>query len=293
MTGRGHDGAMTGREWIEVLPDELEGQRRILRKLLAACEADDRFRFLCVACSVGRGAGDRLSDLDMGLGIADNDFDAGLAAARLAVDQAGDLVDSLHHQLPGLTMRHERIFAQYADRTQVDLVVTPAGEDFGPVKDEVVLYDQDNRRTVPFTDREISAQQAREWAFAGWCALADLGKYLRRGSAWEALSRLNEAREQLWRLHAVGCGVSNPQYGLTSMLDFAPSQMPQSFRETVADLEPTRLLAAARRLAAELAAAGNRLSPGQRASLPGNMARFVTADLAAIRTPGPGIPTSP
>ncbi|MGI9009250.1 MAG: hypothetical protein ACR2FU_24190 [Streptosporangiaceae bacterium] len=218
----------------------------------------------------------------MGLGIADDDFDAGLAAVRIAVDQLGDLVDSLHHQLPGLAMRHERIFAQYADRCQVDLVVTPAGEDYGAVKDEVVLYDPDGRRTVRFTDREVTPQQAREWAFAGWCALADLGKYLRRGSGWEALSRLHEARDQLWKLQAVVCAVPNPQYGLTSMLDFAPGQMPDTFRQTVADLDPGRLLAAARRLAAELTATGERLAPAQQADLPDDMARFVTADLAAI-----------
>ena len=63
--------------------------------------------------------------------------------------------------------------------------------DFGAVKDEVVLYDPDGRRIARFTDREITPQQTREWAFAGWCALADLGKYLRRGSVWEALGRLN------------------------------------------------------------------------------------------------------
>ncbi len=281
----------SGREWIAGLPDELDGQRRILDKLLAASEADDRIRFLVVACSVGRGAGDHLSDLDMGMGIADEDFDAGLAAARLAVDQAGDLVDSLHHQLPGLTMRHERIFAQYADRCQVDLVVTPAGEDFGAVKDEVVLYDPDRRRTAIFTAAEVTAGQAREWAFAGWCALADLGKYLRRGSVWEALSRLHEARDHLWRLQATACDVPNPQYGLTSMLDFAPDRMPDSFRDTVADLDPGRLLAAARRLAAELTVAGERLSQAQQASLPHDMARFITADLAAIGSLDGAVPT--
>ena len=282
----------SGREWIEGLPEELEGQRRILRKLLTACEADDRFRFLCVACSVGRGAADHLSDLDMGIGIADEDFDAGLAAVRLAVDQLGDLVDSLHHQLPGLTMRHERIFAQYADRCQVDLVVTPAGEDYGAVKDEVVLYDPDGRRTAAFTGREVTPEQAREWAFAGWCALADLGKYLRRGSVWEAMSRLNEARDQLWKLRATSCGVPNPQYGLTSMLDFAPDQVPDEFRATVADLDPGRLLDAARQLAGELTAAGERLSPALQADLPYDMAKFITADLAAIGTPDDAITTS-
>lgn len=275
----------SGRPWLESLPDELDGQRRILSRLLAASEADERIRFLCVACSVGRGAADHLSDLDLGMGVADENFDAGLTAVRRIVDELGDLVDSLHHQLPGVSMRHERIFAQYADRCQVDLVVTPVSEQYGTVKDEVVLYDPDQRRTARFTEREITPQQTREWAFSGWCALADLGKYLRRGSAWEALSRLNEARDQLWRLQATACGIPNPQYGVTSMLDFAPDQMPDAFRQTVAGLEPARLVTAARRLASELTAAGERLSPAQRAEVPEAMARFVTADLAALSIP--------
>ncbi|MGI9004887.1 MAG: hypothetical protein ACR2FU_01560, partial [Streptosporangiaceae bacterium] len=79
----------SGREWIEGLPGELEGQRRILRKLLAACEADDRFRFLCVACSVGRVAAERPSDPDMGPGTDKDELDAGLAAAPTSIDQLG------------------------------------------------------------------------------------------------------------------------------------------------------------------------------------------------------------
>jgi hypothetical protein len=29
----------------------------------------------------------------------------------------------------------------------------------------------------------VPPEQIREWAFLGWCALADLGKYVHRGSA--------------------------------------------------------------------------------------------------------------
>ena len=59
------------------------------------------------------------------------------------IDGLGDLVDSYHHQLPGRAMRHERIFAQYADRCQIDLVAIPASQTIGAVRDEVVLYGED------------------------------------------------------------------------------------------------------------------------------------------------------
>src|SRR5262245_47299288 len=141
MTAAGHD-------WVEGLPAELAGQRAILRRLLAACESNQAIRWLVIACSIGRGAGDWLSDLAMGMGVRDDVFGAALSDVRQAVDHLGNLVDSYHHQLTGLTSRHERIFAQYADRCQVDLVVVPASQALGPVRDQVVLFDPDNNVTA-------------------------------------------------------------------------------------------------------------------------------------------------
>ncbi|HEX5189827.1 MAG TPA: hypothetical protein VFW16_09820 [Streptosporangiaceae bacterium] len=275
MTTAGHD-------LIEALPDEMSGQRALLRRLLAACEANERIRWLVVACSVGRGAGDRLSDLDMGMGVADEAFDAALADVRAIVDGLGDLVDSYHHQIPGRALRHERIFAQYADRCQVDLAVIEASKTIGAVRDEVVLYDPDQRGTTAFEQQELRPEQVREWAFAGWCALADLGKYVRRGSAWEALQRLHEARECAWRLWAAVLDVPNPQYGLTSILDFAPGRLPAGMEQTVSGLDPAGMLASARHLAGQLAAAGDELPSAQRALLPYAMASYITGDLASL-----------
>jgi hypothetical protein len=278
---------LQGRAWIEQLPAELDGQRAILGRLLAACDADDRIRWLLIGCSLGRGAGDRLSDLDLAMGVREEEFDAALAAVRRTVDRLADLVDSYQHQLPGRTARHRRIFAQYDDRCQVDLVVFGASEPMGGVPDAVVLYDPDGLLTRPAGQSPAGQpppgpEQIREWAFHGWCALADLGKYLRRGSAWEALGRLHEARGQLWQLLAAAHDVPQPQYGLTSILDFAPDKIPPEMTGTVSGLEPAALLAAARRVAELLASAGKLLRPEQRAMLPGAMARYVTADLAAL-----------
>jgi hypothetical protein len=272
-----------GLDWIDDLPPELAGQQALLRGLLALCDADDRISWLVIGCSLARGAGDRLSDLDMAMGIRDEDFEAARPDLRRAVDGLGELVESYYHQLPGLAQAHERIFAQFADRSQVDLVLFPASVPGGSVPNVVALYDPDDRLVIAGERKPVTSGQIREWAFGGWCALADLGKYLRRGSTWEALARLNEARAQLWQLWAVTLDVPDPQYGLTSILDFAPGQVPASFEGTVADLDPGRLLDAARRVAALLHEAGERLPDDQRAVLPGAMARYITADLEQIR----------
>jgi hypothetical protein len=271
-----------GRRWIDRLPDEMAGQREILRGLLDWSEQRDLVKYLVVACSVGRGVGDRLSDLDTGMGVACADFDAAVADVRRAVDELSDLVESYHHKIPGLAMTHERIFAQYANRCQVDLVVISTADTYPGVKDEVVLYDPDGLRTAKFEPSPVTPQQVREWAFNGWACLADVGKYLRRGSAWEALERLHQARAEYWRLLATVRDVPNPQYGITSLLDFAPGSVPTDLAATVSDLDVGGLLRAALRLAGELTDVGDLLLSELRAVLPVPMAAYITADLAAI-----------
>ena len=55
--------------WLNQLPPALHKQQALLRRLLAAVEADARWQWLQLACSVAEGRGDSWSDLDMGLGI--------------------------------------------------------------------------------------------------------------------------------------------------------------------------------------------------------------------------------
>ena|SRR5690348_82186 len=120
-------------------------------------------------------------------------------------------------------------------------------------------------------------------AFLGWCALADLGKYVRRGSGWEALERLHEARAQLWQLWAAVRGVPQPQYGLTSVLDYA-AVLPEGIEETVSGLDVGSLLAAGLRVAELLGEVGGQLGEEQRAALPSAMGPFVLSDLRAAVT---------
>jgi hypothetical protein len=348
-----------GRAWIDRLPEELGGQQTIMRRLLTFSEADPDVRWLAIGCSVARGAGDRMSDLDMGIGVREEVFEAARDRIRLAADGLGDLVESYHHQLPGVPPPHERVFAQYADGCQLDLVILPAVLPDGPLPRTVMLYDRDGQFTVTVAGAAdgsgtaisngsgraaghgITADEGRagadggpassagpasvagggpgasdgtapvagggsagdvteagdgvaaeapgpaagllrEWAFGGWCALADLAKYVRRGSVWEALDRLHEARTQLWRLHAAASGIADPQYGLTSVLDFAPDDIPVGIEETVAGLSLPSLLAAARQVARLLTATGQRLTAEAQAELPHAMAAYVTQLLDSI-----------
>jgi hypothetical protein len=274
-----------GREWIEAQPDELAGQRELMLQLLDWCGTEERVRWFAVGCSVGRGAGDRLSDLDTGIGVETDDFDAAVADIHAAVDQAGELVESYHHKLPGVTIEHERIFAQYANRCQIDLVVMRAPEGFGGIKDFVLLYNADERVPAEFESKPVTPAQVREWAFNGWACLADVGKYLRRGSLWEALERLHQARAELWRLLAASYAIPNPQFGVTSILDFAPDRMPADLARTVSPLDLASLLTAARDLAGRLGGIGDLLEQDLAIALPNAMAAYITADLDAIELP--------
>lgn len=273
---------MDRRAWIEAQPDALAGQRRIMLALADWCEADERVRWLAVGCSVGRGAGDGLSDLDLGMGIQAEDFDAAVADVQRAVDGLSELVDSYHHKLPELASTHERIFAQYANRCQVDLVVLPDEHPVKGPRDFVLLYDADDHEVITSQQLEVTPDQVRSWAFNGWACLADVGKYLRRGSAWEALERLHQARAELWRLLAVAAEIPNPLYGVTSLLDFAPDRVPPEVAATTSNLGLASLLSAARSLASQLTKAGRQLTPAHQAALPTAMATYITADLAAL-----------
>ncbi len=124
---------------------------------------------------------------------------------------------------------------QYAERTQIDLVLGPTTAAF-PV-DTVVLYDPHGAVTIAEAAPAASGSALSEWAFLACAALADVGKYLRRHSAREVHARLGTARDQLWKLVAANLGVPDPHYGQTSTVDFAPGQFPAGMQTTVVGLD--------------------------------------------------------
>jgi hypothetical protein len=126
----------------------------------------------------------------------------------------------------------------------------------------------------------VTGEQVREWAFLGWCALIDTGKYLRRGSLWEAHSRLHEARHHIWALWAAAHGALYPWHGLSQVLDHDPGNLPPGIESTVAGLDAADLRRAARASTGVLAAASQAAARRCPADLPAAMAAYVTRALS-------------
>ncbi|MGH3261017.1 MAG: hypothetical protein ACRDNS_03375, partial [Trebonia sp.] len=263
------NGALTGRAWLAALPGELAAQRRVMAALVDRCAGWPLVTSLQVGCSLGRGAGDALSDIDAALGVDAPDGEAGAAqidaTAELvatALPELGSLVDVLRHRAGPAGRPVRRIFAQFADGTQLDLAVVPEPEiearrRSGGAPDFVALYlapgpwgerEADDRSPggEPAAAYAVTGDQVREWSFMGWCALLDADKYLRRGSHWEAHARLHEARERIWALWAAAQGAMYPWHGLSQVLDHDPGNLPPGIESSVAGLDAADLRRAAR-----------------------------------------------
>ena len=300
---------MAGRAWLAALPDELAAQRHVMAGLVSLCEARPLATSLLVGCSLGRGAADALSDIDAVLGVDAPRGAAGAgnvenaeAVVAAALPELGTLVDLLRHRTGPADQHVRRIFAQFADGTQLDLAVVAEAEiedrrRGGGAPDFIPLY----RASFPPGSREpggqvpagasapggeppaayaVTGEQVREWAFHGWCALVDADKYLRRGSLWEAHGRLHEARHRIWALWAAAHGALYPWHGLSQVLDHDPGNLPPGIESTVAGLDATDLRRAARAAAEVLAVASEAAARRHPADLPAAMAAYVTRALS-------------
>ena len=300
--GPGHSG-LTGRAWLAAMPAELTAQRHVIAGLADRCETWPLAMSLLVGCSLGRGAGDALSDIDAALGVdaersAAGGGPVGVVAGLVerALPDLGQLVDVLRPEPPAGEQWRQRIFAQFSDGTQLDLAIV-AQEDIrlrrrdGGAPDFVPVYEADPpgsdaghaRGEQTAAAYAVTADQVREWAFLGWLALIDLDKYLRRGSRWEAHNRLHEARHHIWALWAAAAGAMYPRHGLSQVLDHDPADLPPGIEATVAGLDAADLRRAARASASVLAAVSTAAARRHPADLPAGLAAYVTRVLSEGR----------
>jgi predicted nucleotidyltransferase len=234
------------REWINRLPPVVAPQAAALLRLLEAVEADPRIRALEIRGSMARGAADEHSDLDTRVWISDDDYDAALADLPRLVRAVGKTLDILF-ETPGSPF----LFVQFADGVQLELSTRRVSQAKGRLAGEVVLLDRDGLLQHPY--EPAPPWDTYLWSGWAWMHLFDVDKYLRRGSHWEALIKLEKARTLLLRHHAAENGIPDPEYGITSILDFDGS-LPARCEETVAGLDATELRCAAY-VCAELLAA--------------------------------------
>lgn len=295
------DGSGAGRRWLAGLPDQLDRHRRLLTRLLDLCEREPLAASLSVGCSLGRGAADPLSDVDAALGV--HTVRGALGAPDvLAVEQAVAAALPIHDPVVGVLRQRvgppdrfiRRVFAQYRDGLQLDLAVLADTEvrRAAAAPDFVALYrtptpapaedpDSPPVDTFPAADT-ATAEQIHDWTFLAWIALADTGKYLRRGSAWEAHHRLHEARDHIWALWAAATGATYPWHGLSQALDHNPDHLPPGIQATVTGLDHVDLRRAARATAEVLTHVSALAAAAHTAQLPAELAAHVSADLITI-----------
>jgi predicted nucleotidyltransferase len=223
--------------WISSLPRVVARQASVLRRLLDVTQADPRIRALRVRGSIARGTADEYSDIDTRVWISDGEYEAALADLPALVRSIGPTLDILF-ETPGSPY----LFVQFADGVQLELSSGRASEASGRDHGAVVLMDRDGLWDQPYEptpawDRDL-------WLGWAWMALFDIDKYLRRDSLWEALTTLEKARSLLLRHHAAMTGMRDPEYGVTSLLDYG-GRLPEGLESTVAGLNAAEIRRAA------------------------------------------------
>ncbi|TWP39068.1 hypothetical protein [Leekyejoonella antrihumi] len=257
--------------WLSTLGPEMGRHREAIAAFAQLCADNRAVSSFSVGCSIGRGAGDALSDIDAAVGVSTVRGTAGAADVQdveawllEALPALGEVVDVLRTGSDNNDFVIRQVFVQFSDRLQLDLAVIAEGEvrrgeaapDFVPV----FWREGAPNSTAGRSAHEVSPEQIREWAFLGWRALLDADKYLRRGSVWEAHQRVQDARDRIWMLWAAARGAAYPWHGLSQALDDSPDLLPPNIETTVAGLDAEDLrravVAAAQVLADSSAAAG-------------------------------------
>jgi hypothetical protein len=225
------------------------GPWRLAGQLRAWAEGVEWCEWVELAGSLGRGAGDEMSDVDAGLGVSRAiPYDEAVALALAAVLRFAPVADSIV-QPYGEQRTH--LIVQYADGHQLSLVVSVGDQRPGLAPGSQALFDRTGRLRQVFAPSVLTASrdQQREWAFLAWWGLADVAKHAHRGSCWRALTSLNEVRDLVWQLHAASLGLDYPSFGAVSVENAglpAPYGIEASLCGTA---EPSAIIAAAQGLA--------------------------------------------
>lgn len=183
--------------WLEELPTDLAQHAAILQLMVKEMSADPRFRALQVQGSVGRGAGDRHSDLDVGA-VVDAAAWPGIANdLPPLIRRLGQVIDDYYEFQPYGSADPQvlRSWIQYENGIQVDLLLVPSTAVLGSGPDGRTLFDLDGM--LPRTDnpmRRSDATDIARWSFICWGALAETAKNVARNRPVSAIEWLNSAR---------------------------------------------------------------------------------------------------
>ena len=183
--------------WLDDLPAELSHHVAILRSMVREMSADPRFRALQVQGSVGRGAGDRYSDLDVGAVVDSAAWPAIANDLPPLIRRLGQVVDDFYEFQPYGSADPQvlRSWIQFVSGIQLDLLLVPTSAVLGSGPDGRTLFDLDG--VLPRTDNPMRRSDAGEiarWSFICWGALTETAKNVARNRPVSAIEWLNSAR---------------------------------------------------------------------------------------------------
>ena len=153
-------------DWLGSLPAVLSPQRAVIARLLEHARTDERVRLFVVGCSIGRGAADRLSDVDALVGVQERTFDDMARSSAELVRAGGEVLDIFQQIIPPTSpdgRRSQHTYAHYIDGVELDLALAIVRESQQPRPDWVVLYDPDETVRGELLSKAASADDVRAW----------------------------------------------------------------------------------------------------------------------------------
>jgi len=168
-----------------------EDRERLRDALVAAAHTDERIISAALTGSTALGAGDRWSDVDLALGVAD------AADYNRVVSDWTDRMYRAHQVVHHVdVVRGSTLFRVFllASTLQVDLAFWPAAE-FGAIAPTFrLLFGTANEPPMP------QAPAAAELVGLGWLYALHIRSSIARGRAWQAEYMLSAARDQVLAL---------------------------------------------------------------------------------------------
>jgi len=229
---------------------QLPGPTELAERLAQWATATDWVEWLELGGSLGRGAGDALSDIDAGVGLTIEDVAGKLDAVQAALTDFGPVADVLRQPF-GPDTTH--LIVVYRHGPQLSLVVSPASSQPGLPPEARALVDKAGRLTTPI-DRsrwDPASDTRREWTFLACIAAGDALKHAGRGRFWRAIGSLTEARDHYLKLLAADEGVVFPQFGAVS-LENAGRRLPEQLAATLVSAPDASTIGAAVRALTQL-----------------------------------------
>ena len=215
----------------------------VIDRFAAACRADERVVAATLIGSHARGAADEYSDVDFGVMVTDEAFEAFVAEKDRFVRLLGEPLQQEDFDHPNI------VFAILSDGTQVEILFYRES-DFeldGPYR---VLLDRKNLLEVGAgraegpseTERVETVRRQVDWF---WHDLTHFIAAMGRGQLWWAHGQLDELRRTCLNLARLREDPSAPAEGFEKVdTALGPDQLAR-FEATLCPLEPRAMLEAA------------------------------------------------